>query len=433
MSIRNVTFSFAAAAAAIALAACGGTEPAGAGDPGPDPDPTPPSVEYPADGDTVIVDVTSGGGFVPAQIAVDSRPEFRLYGDGTAIAIPAGETSFGGFPELETYRLTPEGVEALLAAARDAGLLEGAPQYGQPLVTDLPTTVVTISDGDSSFSHAVYALGFEDPAAGLSADEVDARGRLRAFIDDAVSLVSARPELVAEPQAAYSPEALEVYAWEFSGERPETAPIPWPLGPLGDLRNDVANGIRCGTVTGGDITAIREAAPAPGGFPIWQSKGKSLWTVGLNPVLPGEAGCGTGDDVEESTAVEGAAYSGFRLPPEQWAFLVGSVLPQGTLAQASEDDVARAEQVIAEHLEGTKDEREIAVRDARTTYVRQYVTLVQPPDGTLVYVNALCDVYDGEGIDTQVIMVLDGGSCFWQALVDVTNGTIEAFMVNGEA
>lgn len=90
------------------------------------------------------------------------------------------------------------------------------------------------------------------------------------------------------------------------------------------------------------------------------------------------------------------------------------------------EDVLSAEAALAEHLEANPD---LGV-DALETYARQYVGI---GDGeNVISVNALCAVDDLDWED-QFIVVADGGSCFWQATVDLPTGEVPSFTVNGEA
>jgi hypothetical protein len=90
------------------------------------------------------------------------------------------------------------------------------------------------------------------------------------------------------------------------------------------------------------------------------------------------------------------------------------------------EDVLSAETALAEHLEANPD---LGV-DALDTYARQYVGIGEGED--VVSVNALCAVDDLDWED-QFIVVADGGSCFWQATVDLPTAEVPTFTVNGEA
>ena len=269
------------------LAACGGTPPAGG-------DAAPPAAGEPAPAfapDAVLVDWTEGPGFTPVTLAVDRRPSFRLYGDGSVLVAPPETRWTGGFPELETYRLTAEGIDEVLAAAERHALLTAPPDYGMPAVTDLGTTTVALDAGDGRVEHSAYALGFEDEAAGLTETQNEARGRLTAFLDE-LSALPEHAELLAAPPEPYEPEALDVYAFPFDGEVDGAAVHEWPAAPLAEGVRDDAFGSVCTTLRGADVTALRQALEQADPFTVWRSGGK-LWTAGYDAVLPGEPSCGS--------------------------------------------------------------------------------------------------------------------------------------------
>jgi hypothetical protein len=287
--------------AAGLAAACGGSVPSEVGTPaGSAPGTTAAgsAVPHTTDPTAVIVDVSRPlGGFVTPQAAVDHRPLFRLYGDGTAIATPAeSDAAFGAFPRLVTYRLTPEAVDWVLQRAAHAGLIGASPDYGRPGVTDVGTTTVVVDVDAGRFSHQVYALGFQDPAAGLTAAQVAARKQLSSFVEAVTALPSAHPELLAADPAPYRAQAAEVYAFELQGEAP-AKPKPWPLAePLAQYRDTDGVGGRCQTIRGADVAALEQAAGQDLGTAVWRSgagPGDSplLWTVGVNLLLPGDSGC----------------------------------------------------------------------------------------------------------------------------------------------
>lgn len=285
--------------ATLALAACGGGEPPGEGKP-----PTGDTVVAPwtisshAAPDAVVVDITQPlGGLVPPEVAVDERPQFRLYGDGTVIALPV-ERSPGGFPALETYRLSGEGVEWVLRQAEAAGLLGPAPDYGEPAVTDVGTVTVTISAAGIQIAHSVYAPGFEDEAAGLTPMQIAARRALARFVDAVVSLPESRPDLLAENLRPYVVDSLAVWAWELPGEVGALQVEDWPLAePLGRSSPEAPSGAICFEVAAKDAAVLEKAFEDVQGLGrAWRSGTTAdgaprLFTVGLNPILPGDAGC----------------------------------------------------------------------------------------------------------------------------------------------
>jgi hypothetical protein len=289
------TFPIAAiAVAALALAACGGTVPNSEPAAEPPPEPPPASTEeptgflYPTDPGTVILDVTTGGGFVPVEVAVDTRPDFRLYGDGTVLVKPADESQ-PGFPVLETYQLSPDGIQAVLAEAESDGLLAPAPDYGQPPVSDMPSTTLTIALDDGSYSHSAYALGFDD-ASGLTPAQQEARERYQGFTSYLAALDTDHPELLEAEPAPYEPDAVRVYAWE-SQVTPEQAAPAWPLdGDIASWPEEPGFGARCETISEPDLDALT-ASIADQPWPYaWQSGG-TTWSTGIALQLPGDPGC----------------------------------------------------------------------------------------------------------------------------------------------
>jgi hypothetical protein len=281
----------------LALAACGGTAPGpGAEPPGqtesppteppPATEPLPDRYEYSDAPDAVVLDVTTGGGFVPVEVAVDTRPDFRLYGDGSVLVRP--EEFELAFPALQTYELTPEGIQAVLQAADEAGLLAAGPDYGQPPVTDLPTTTLTVNLEGSSYSHGAYALGFDDET-GLTAAQRDARERFAGFTAFLADLAATHPELLASAAEAYEPEAVRVYAWEREPQ-PGQKPPAWPLEPgIETWAGESSFGARCRTIAGPDLETLLGSLPQD--WPLaWRSGGKQ-WSTGVALQLPGDAGC----------------------------------------------------------------------------------------------------------------------------------------------
>lgn len=69
-------------------------------------------------------------------------------------------------------------------------------------------------------------------------------------------------------------------------------------------------------------------------------------------------------------------------------------------------------------------------REPQIDGYRQYVGIIDDGERKIL-VNSMCD--EMEGWDEQYIMVMDGGSCFWNALYNVDTGELEFLIVNGEA
>jgi hypothetical protein len=92
----------------------------------------------------------------------------------------------------------------------------------------------------------------------------------------------------------------------------------------------------------------------------------------------------------------------------------------------SEADLQQAEDAVAAYAAGMAAD-DAPMIDGR----RQYAGFVEGGERKL-YVNSFC----GEGFpdwQSNIVFVMDGGSCFWQAVYNVDFGEIEQLMVNGEA
>ncbi len=67
-------------------------------------------------------------------------------------------------------------------------------------------------------------------------------------------------------------------------------------------------------------------------------------------------------------------------------------------------------------------------------YFRQYVGYVDGNGNRIVFINAACKSYGQKSdLNKNWVFVLDGGSCFYQIKVDLTNKKCIDFSVNGVA
>ena len=108
----------------------------------------------------IVLQVTSGGGFVPIEYNLTLVPQFSLYGDGTVIVTGPVIAIYPGpaLPNLQTARVSEETVQAILSAAREAGLFANDVDYGRPQITDVPTTIIAISARMIAFSNSFRTL-----------------------------------------------------------------------------------------------------------------------------------------------------------------------------------------------------------------------------------------------------------------------------------
>ncbi len=244
----------------------------------------------------VLVRVAHHGAFAPLGWDFSSVAELTVYADGLAVTPGPTTLEHPGrlLPNLRTHRLSDEQLEAIIGAATDAGLLDEAPDYGRPPITDVGSTLVTITVDGATYEHDAYALSVaiaegmgED--SGLTSEQLAAREALDGFLTTARSQVEA-----AGDDGAYEPEAFAVMA-RPTGQADVAEPadgvvvpaeIPWPLA-------DVALA-DCVVVAGDDAAAllpVLEGARQGDRF-VQDGVVHDVW---VRVLLPGDPGC-TGDE-----------------------------------------------------------------------------------------------------------------------------------------
>lgn len=278
------TLGAALALVAFGSAGCGATEPREAGGG---------RSEQPRGAESVLLRVALGGGYVPLVEHFEERlPRFILYGNGRAIALADGD---GALPDLVERRLTEDGIQAILTAARDAGLHGPDRNYDVPELTDAHTTTFTVvAGGDTHVTHA-YALAENDEApSGLVEFEASLHDLPRRL-----------PEGSFGPARPYDYEALVVFVLsdlEQMEDFPEAehggapAEAEWPLAtsladfgePLGNMQD-----VRCGVVVDMELERLRTAAEQVTDGAVWRH-GDAVRLLAFVPVLPRELRCPAG-------------------------------------------------------------------------------------------------------------------------------------------
>ena len=253
-------------------------------------------IAYDTSPDAVVLRLSSGGGFVPMEIAFLEVPQLVVYGDGRVITVDTSvQPDFANLPAtppLLERHLDEDGMQALLLAAQEHGLFEEpAPDYGQPNVTDMPGTSLSIAANGTTANHSVYALGFDDPAvfddpaSGITQDQQAARKELSAFIDEALDLDTLAAAHVSAPEP-YVPERLGVRRFEVLDDTTAGGQIerqPWPAAAGDPPAKDV-----CTVVSGPEAAAIAEAFANAGSNDRWTLSGVEFRAL-ARPILPGES------------------------------------------------------------------------------------------------------------------------------------------------
>jgi hypothetical protein len=214
----------AAALAVLALAAgCGEKDEPEGGDP-------PERVSYPTGAGEVVLQVFTGGGYVPQIDMLRDYPEVVLYGDGRLVT-PTPRAVDAELPpreELQVRELSPDQTQAIVDAAAAAGLTEPLEDYGFPEITDLGTTTFTLNANGARHEASAYALGH--PADG-PAEVTEGRAALEAFAEDLDD-----PEALLG-EGAPPPEPFEPEAWLVSpAAAPEKCRV---VEDLAEVRGDM--------------------------------------------------------------------------------------------------------------------------------------------------------------------------------------------------
>ena len=267
--------------AAVALVGCGD-------------DDTGPVVERPGDGDGIdhptgaddlVLQVHTAGGLTAPPLA--AIPQVSVYGDGRVIVVGPTTLEYPGaaLPNLQQGFLSDEELQEVLRAAGAAGLLDGdEPDYGDPGITDMPTTRVVINAGGVERDISAYALDFVDGDDNLEAAQREARQRLRDFL----TVVDA--DVATE---RYDAGSVAVFVRPYlTDEIPAAGQRDWPLGDLAGAGEpyEGVDDTRCLVVTGDDAQTVLDVADDAREGARWSSGGSDYALV-FRPLLPNETSC----------------------------------------------------------------------------------------------------------------------------------------------
>ena len=288
----------AIAAIAVLASACGGVGDDDPGSGGATGATGATGIEHPTGADQVILRTAYEGGFVAYEYTLATTPFWSLFGDGTLI-VPGPQIEIYPGPALPNLIATPvseEGIQAILEAARDAGLTDGDANYGDDCIADAANTVFTTNaDGQTSVVSA-YALDVGEPAGTCgNRKDADARAKLAAFQAMLTDLQSWLPDGSLGTERPYDPTEMRVFALPYQAD-PELPqdPIEWPLDGSLDGFGEPIDGApadtRCGVVTGEELATLLSAAGDANGLTPWTSGGTDYHLI-LRPLLPDEHTC----------------------------------------------------------------------------------------------------------------------------------------------
>jgi hypothetical protein len=260
-------------------------------------------IEYPRGSEDLVLQVHSGGGFVPMVWHLRELPLFSLYGDGRVITQGPEIAIYPppALPALLERRVSDEGIQAILKAAREAGLQGPDRRFEVLEVTDLPTTTFTVVADGQTHQTAVYGLGELPEYAPVG--EREARQELVEFQSQLLDLESWLPQGSVSSDRPYEYGRLQVFVvptseggGDYGGDdQLEPSRMDWPLpGPLSAFGEPMPNtpDVRCGMVEGPELKKVLAAAGEASIETRWQSPG-GAHLIAFRPLLPGEPACPT--------------------------------------------------------------------------------------------------------------------------------------------
>ena len=273
----------------LVLAACGGLSDDGNGTGGGG------EIDHPTGANELVLRWEYQGGFVPWEYTLKRAPGWSLFGDGRIIVEGPMIEIYPGpaLPNLLVTRLSEDGVQAILRAAKAAGLMDGDASYPYRCITDAATTVFTTNAGGSTSVVSAYALG---DAMGGSCPDVDVEAR-QALLEFQSKLgdLSWLPEGSIGAEEPFTADEVRIHVLPYQGE-PDLPqrPVDWPLETALDTFGETVQGglaeARCGVVSGTDLDALWPLMQGANDLTPWASGGKEYRLI-LRPLLPDEHGC----------------------------------------------------------------------------------------------------------------------------------------------
>jgi hypothetical protein len=272
--------------AVLVSAACGSNDsPSGSG-----------GYVHPTGDDEVVVEYAEVGGFTTFVRGFQSPPPVLVSGGGELITPGAVVAIYPGplLPVFERRTITEAGIQSVLAAADEAGLMRDVEYEDDPRIADASTSVVTVAADENEWIHAASALGIFAPeqeaidvGSGVEADEQEDRGALAEFIGQLLAI----EELVGAEELGDS-LLYEATAYLLVA-RPVSAPgsvsegdieptvVPWPdatgvvLADAGQCTEAGANAVGDLFETSNELTLFEEDGVVYEVAPIQKLPGRS--------------------------------------------------------------------------------------------------------------------------------------------------------------
>jgi hypothetical protein len=239
-------------------------------------------VEAPLGPDDVLLRIESGvGGFRTFQGNFAALPQLLVVGDGRVFTQGPVLTIYPGpfLPNIQVGKMDSETMRSLLLDAQQSGLTGDIPNYAKsaPNVTDVGSTIVTITAHQKKYVHEAFALGMEQ------ANAAPERAALKKFVDSALAKVDGAAT------TSYTPESylLASQAVDLSNQTPaagDPAPrlVAWPA----DLGVKLLD-LKCVQIDAAKVQPLFEAADQ---LTYFTQEG-ATYVLAVRPMFPGQQGC----------------------------------------------------------------------------------------------------------------------------------------------
>ena len=253
-------------------------------------------IDHPTGAADLVLRVEIGGGLLPPEYLLRAYPVFSLYGDGRIVTEGPQIAIYPGpaMPNLLQRTTTEEGIQDILKAAGEAGLLGPDAVYDYPCIVDAGTTTFTIHADGGTHVVSAYAL-FEGEQLCDGIDE-EARAKLLEFQRKIGDPTRWLPGGSLGDEEPYLEEELRVYVRPFSAAPDQNLEQPaasWPLAVSPAAFGESFGGLpdtRCGVVSGADLDLLRQGALTANELTPWESGGES-YLLTFHPLLPDQHSC----------------------------------------------------------------------------------------------------------------------------------------------
>jgi hypothetical protein len=106
-------------------------------------------------------------------------------------------------------------------------------------------------------------------------------------------------------------------------------------------------------------------------------------------------------------------------------------------ATLSDADIIQIEKLIDKKVSEVNDEVK-ATGHFKSEYIKnpqkfykQFIAVINSKGEKEVWVNCCCTIYNRSDWKTQILLVLDGGSCFFNLKINLSSNTVYDLMING--